>query len=222
VKQFLLGVASTLAVLVVGAGALLLSLGAGATPAPLGSSETADGPADRLEPPGDLGDDETWFGDVDLRGEDVVAGEGAIDDVRATGAGLRFGPDGLRAARLDIDLTIPFDTIAGQVGPDARVYAVSGGRTGVERTATILGRDVTVRATGTVQADGGLLLIEPETVDLGGPEFVNAAVSALARALVTIRQPVPGVPEGMALTDVSVSGAGVAASLTGSDVVIGR
>jgi hypothetical protein len=79
-----------------------------------------------------------------------------------------------------------------------------------------------VRATGTVQADGGLLLIEPETVDLGGPEFVNTAVSALARALVTIRQPVPGVPEGMALTDVSVSGAGVAASLTGSDVVIGR
>ncbi len=218
-KQFLLGVLATLVVLAASTGVLLVSLGSGATPAPEATgSATAGAPAD---PPADLADDETWLGSVDLRSEDVVAAEGDLVDVRATGSGVRFGSDGLRADRLDIDATIPFATVAEQVGPDTRVYAVSGGRAGVERTVTILGRDVTVRATGTVSADGGQLFIEPETIDLGGPSFVDSAASALARTLVTIRQPVPGVPDGMTLTDVSVSGAGVAATLTGSDVSIG-
>ena len=221
-KHFLLGVVTTLVVLAGVAGVVLVSLGSGAEPAAPQPTGSTAAPGVRVDPPEDLADDETWLGSVDLRSEDVLAAEGDLVDVRATGAGVRFGPDGLRAARLGIDATIPFDTVAEQVGPDTRVYAVSGGRAGVERKATILGRDVTVRATGTVRADGGQLLIEPETVDLGGPSFVDAAASALARTLVTIRQPVPGVPQGMTLTDVSVSGAGVAASLTGSDVVIGR
>jgi hypothetical protein len=221
VKQFLLGVVTTLVALAVAAGVLLFSLGSGADPAP--TPTVADSPAGAAaDPPGDLGADETWLGSVDLTSEDVVASEGDLVDVHATGSGVRFGPDGLRADRLDIDATIPFATVAEQVGPDTRVYAVSGGRAGVERTVTLLGRDVTVRATGTVTADGGQLLIEPETVDLGGPGFVNSAASALARTLVTIRQPVPGVPDGMTLTDVTVSGAGFAASLSGTDVSIGR
>ncbi len=221
-KQFLLGVLATLVVLAVGVVALLLALGSGAGAAAPGPTGSAAEPGIRADPPDDLADDETWLGAVDLRSEDVVAAEGDLVDVRAEGAGVRFGPDGLRAQRLDLDATIPFDTVAEQVGPDTRVYAVSGGRAGVERTATVLGRELTVRATGTVRADGGELLIEPETVDLGGPEFVDSALSAIARSLVTIRQPVPGVPEGMTLTGVSVSGAGIAASLTGEDVVVAR
>ncbi len=115
---------------------------------------------------------------------------------RANGSGVRFGADGLQAARLDLAATLPFATVAEQVGDGVRLYAVSGGLAGVERTATILGRDVTIRATGTVRADRGQLLIEPETVDLGGPSFVDSAASAAARSLVTIRQDVPGVPGG--------------------------
>jgi len=151
-----------------------------------------------------------------------VSPDGDLAVVDATGSGVRFGTGGLRAARLDIDATIPFDTLAEQVGPDTRIYAVSGGLAGVEREVTILGRDLTVRATGAVTADGGQLVIEPETVDLGGPSFVDATLSAIARTLVTIRQDVPGVPSGMALTDVSVTGAGFGAQLTGTDVTIGR
>jgi hypothetical protein len=222
VRQFLLGVASTLAALLVVALVLLLSLGSGAPPGTPSPATSTVPPGVRLEPPQDLAAGETWIGSVVLDGEDLVAPEGDLSVLEATGAGVRFDGNGMRAARLDLDVTIPFATIAAQVGPDTRVYAVSGGRAGVERQVTILGRDLTVRATGRVTADGGQLLIEPESVDLGGPAFVGAAVSAIARTLVTIRQPVPGVPEGMTLTDVSVSGAGVAASLTGTDVVIGR
>ena len=54
---------------------------------------------------------------------------------------------------------------------------------GVERQATILGRDVTLQAAGTVSADSGQLLIGPETVDLGGPSFLDSAASTLARSL---------------------------------------
>ena len=92
------------------------------------------------------------------------------------------------------------------------VYDAGNGKTGVERAVTILGRDLTLKATGTVSADGGQLLIEPETVDLGGPAFLDSAASALARSLATIRQDVPGVPEGMSLTAVEVTDAGFAAA----------
>ena len=61
-----------------------------------------------------------------------------------------------------------------------------------------------------MEADAGQLLIEPETIDLGGPAFLDTAASALARSLVTIRQDVAGVPEGMSLTDVEVTDAGFA------------
>ena len=47
-------------------------------------------------------------------------------------------------------------------------------------------------------------------------------LSSLARSLVTIRQPVPGVPDGLGLTDVAVTPAGFDASLSGTDVTIGR
>ncbi len=220
-KRFLLGVVSTLVVLAVAAVAVLLSLGddgGGSTPSPapsVSSSRVAD-------PPDDLAADETWLGTVDLRSDDVVSAEGDLSGVVATGQGVRFSPTGLRAQRLDVDATVPFATVAGQVGDGTRVYSAGGGLAGVERRVTILGRDLTVTATGTVRADGGQLLIEPETVDLGGPSFIDAAASALARALVTIRQPVAGVPDGLALTAVRVVDDGFAARLTGSDVTIGR
>ncbi|WP_392543008.1 LmeA family phospholipid-binding protein [Oryzobacter telluris] len=219
-KRFLLGVVSTLVVLALALVVVLFSLGSGsggtaATPSP---STSATAPPKR---PADLAADETWLGSVDLRSEDVVSADGDLADVVAKGTGVRFSPKGLRAQRLDVDATVPFATVAAQVGDDTKVFAAGGGLAGIERTVTILGRDVTVKATGTVKADGGQLLIEPETVDLGGPSFVNAAASAVARRLVTIRQPVAGVPKGMALTAVRVTDAGFAARLTGADVTFG-
>ena len=219
-KHFLLGVGTTLAVLALGLLALVLTLGSGGGAVDAPPAPTASGPAARA--PADLGTNETWLGSVDLSSADVVSADGDLVDVRASGTGVRFSPNGLRADRLDLDATVPFGTVAAQVGPDVTIYSAGGGLAGIERTVTILGRDIPVEATGSVTADGGRLLIEPDTVDLGGPSFIDSAASALARSLVTIRQPVPGVPEGMALTDVEVTDAGFAASLAGTDVTIGR
>lgn len=223
-KHFLLGVATTLAVLALAVLALILTLGTGGGEAVAVPSPTASGPSGATAPtqPDDLADDETWLGSVELRSEDVVSADAELTDVVATGSGVRFSPEGLRADRLDLDATVPYETVAAQVGDDVRIFDAGGGLAGIERQVSVLGRDVAVSATGTVTAEGGQLLIEPETVDLGGPSFLDAAASALARTLVTIREDVPGVPEGMALTDVDVTDAGFAASLSGTDVTIGR
>ena len=222
-KNFLLGVGATLAVFAVGLVVLISSLGSGASvvagspPSPIPISSAT--PATQ---PGDLADDETWLGAVELRSQDVVSGRGDLVDVVATGSGVRFSQAGLTAQRLDIDATIPFETVAEQVGQDVTVYDAGNGKTGVERQVSILGRDITLKATGTVSADGGQLLIEPETIDLGGPAFLDSAVSAIARNLATIRQEVAGVPEGMSLTAVQVTPEGFDARLQGTDVVIAR
>jgi LmeA-like phospholipid-binding len=220
VKLFLLGVGTTLAVLVAGFVVLLLLVRSGggdpvATPSPTASGVAASRPDD-------LQADETWLGSVELRSEDVVSADAELTDVVASGSAVRFTAEGLRADRLDIDATVPFATVAEQVGEGVRIFPAGDGLAGIERTVTVLGQDVPVSATGSVTADGGQLLIEPETVDLGGPAFLDAAASALARTLVTIREDVPGVPEGMALTDVEVTDAGFDATLAGADVVITR
>jgi hypothetical protein len=223
-KHFLLGVGATLATLALLLVVLLLMLGSGGGDPVAVPTPTASGGASGTSspPPADLAADETWLGAVELRGDDVVSADAELDDVVATGSGVRFSEAGLRADRLDLDATLPFTTVGAQVGEDVRLYDAGDGLAGIERQVTILGRDLTVRAEGTVTADGGQLLIEPETVDLGGPDFLDNALSSLARSLVTIRQPVEGVPEGMALTEVTVTDAGFAASLSGTDVTITR
>ncbi len=222
-KNFLLGVGATIAALALVLAVLVFSLGSGArsdtgstaSPRPTGSPTVA-------QPPADLAEDETWLGAVDLRSQDVVSAKGNLVDVVAKGSGVRFSQQGLKAQTLDIDATIPFETVAKQVGADVTVYDAGNGKTGVERTVTILGRDLTLKATGTVSAESGQLLIQPETIDLGGPSFLDSAASSLARGLATIRQDVAGVPTGMSLDEVKVTPEGFDAKLSGTDVVIGR
>jgi hypothetical protein len=223
VKNFLLGVGVTLAVLALGLVVAVLALGSGASgPAGGLASPTPTPQATVAQQPVDLADDETWLGAVELRSQDVVSSRGDLVDVVAVGSGVRFSQAGLSAQRLEIDATIPFATVAEQVGQDVTIYDAGNGKTGVERRVALLGQDITLRATGTVSADGGQLLIEPETVDLGGPSFLDAAASTLARNLATVRQDVAGVPEGMSLTAVQVTPEGFEAQLTGTDVIIGR
>ena len=222
-KNFLLGVGATLAVIALVLVVLVFSLGSGASSATgTTASPRPSGSATVAQQPTDLAADETWLGAVDLRSQDVVSAKGSLVDVVAKGSGVRFSQKGLQAQTLDIDATIPFATVAEQVGQDVTVYDAGNGKTGVERQVTILGRDITLKATGTVTADGGQLLIEPETIDLGGPSFLDAAASTLARSLATIRQDVPGVPAGMSLDAVAVTPQGFDAQLSGTDVTIGR
>ncbi len=223
-KNFLLGVGATLAALALVLVVLVFSLGSGATsaagstasprPTGVGHRRRAARPTSRRTRPGSA------RSTCAARTSSRPRATSSTSWPRARACGSRT--KGLQAQTLDIDATIPFATVAEQVGQDVTVYDAGNGKTGVERQVTILGRDLTLKATGTVTADGGQLLIEPETVDLGGPSFLDAAASTLARSLATIRQDVPGVPTGMSLTAVEVTPQGFDAQLSGTDVVVGR
>ena len=213
-RSFLAGVLTTLVALAIAAVAVVATLPV-ADPAPV---TPAPSPAPSGAP-SSVAKGETWLGDVDLSSSSVLTSDGPLTDVSATGAGVTLTTNGLRAQRLDIGAVLPFATAARQIG-DVELYAAGNGRAGVRRTASILGRDLAIRATGTVRAVDGQLVIEPETVDLGGPGLVDTALSAAARRFVTVRHTVSGLPAGMRLTGVSVEQGGFRATLAGSGVVL--
>ncbi|KGN39635.1 LmeA family phospholipid-binding protein [Knoellia subterranea] len=219
-KQFVLGAVTALVALVVALLFLVWSVGSPGSgsdrPVPA-ASPTASASA-----PTDLARGETWLGDVNLTSNQVVTGDGGLEDVTAVGSGVTLTGDGLRAARLDLDAVIPFATAAEQIGGGVTLRAAPNGRAGLTRRVSVLGQDVEVRATGRVSAEAGQLLIEPETIDLDGPDWFDSAASAIVRQLVTIRHTVEGVPAGMALTSVSVQDNGFRAHLRGENVAITR
>lgn len=219
-KQFVLGAVTMLVALLVAALALLWSVGSpgSGTDVPVPSVSASAQPA----APTNLGKGDTWLGDVRLTSNQVVTGDGGLRDVSAVGSGVTLTDKGLRATRLDIDAALPFATASSQIGGGVTLFAAADGRAGLRRQVSVLGRDVEVRATGAVRAEGGQLVITPETIDLDGPDWLDSAASSLVRQLVTIRHTVEGVPEGMALTSVSVQADGFRAHLRGDDVTISR
>lgn len=218
-RRFLLGVVTGVVAVAVALVAVVLAAsqpgGATASPAPSATATATAG-----APPRDLRAGETWLETVELDSRSVLTPDGPFRDVRATGSDVRMSEQGLQAGTLRLDATLPFDAAARQIGQGVQLYAAGAGRAGVRRTASFLGRTVVVRATGTVIADRGQLVIEPETVDLGGPGWLDAGLSAAARRLVTVRHAVQGLPKGMRLTRVSVVDGGFRAHLEGSGVVL--
>ncbi len=163
---------------------------------------------------------QTFLSNVSLDSAAVLTGDGPLTDVRATGREVSLTRDGLTAGSLAIDAVLPFSAAAAQVDDGVVLYAAGSGRAGLRRTVTLLGRDLPVTATGTVRAEDGLLVIEPQTVDLGGPDLLDDAASAAVRRLVTVRQQVEGLPQGMRLTRVEVVAGGFRVHLEGTRIAL--
>lgn len=182
------------------------------------STEAVDAPG-AVEPPTDLAVGETWLGDLVLDAATVVTPESVLRDVRAVGQDVRTGPDGVVAGSLAVDATVPFDVVAQQLGEGNTVRAAEEEQQAtIVRTVEVAGRELEVVATGTVEVESGLLVVEPRSIDVGGPAFLSRAIAASARELVTIEQEIEGVPEGLVLQDVTVEDDGFRARLTGEDV----
>jgi hypothetical protein len=216
-RRFLLGLLTGLlaAVLLLGGGVAALVLSVPQADPPSGPPPVAiPGAPTRLEP------GQTWLSQVTLDSASVLTGDGPLTDVRAAGREVSLTQQGLTAGTLTVDAVLPFSAAASQVGDGIVLYAAGSGRAGLRRTVTLLGRDLPVTATGTVRAQDGLLVIEPETVDLGGPALLDAAASAAVRRLVTVRQRVEGLPQGMRLTRVEVVAGGFRVHLEGSRIAL--
>ncbi len=218
----LLGALVMLLVLVLGGTALLWWLsepvgdeaGAGRPAAP----STVEAPdAAVAAPPSDLAAGETWLGDLVLDAALVATPDALLRDVSAVGQDVRSGPDGLVVGGLEVEATVPFEVVEAELAPGDRVRA-DGARAAVERTLVLGGRELDVVASGTVEVVGGRIVVEPRTVDVGGPDALSQALGGIARGLVTVEHEVEGLPEGLVLQDVTVQADGFRAVLSGRDV----
>ncbi|MHA7189365.1 LmeA family phospholipid-binding protein [Arthrobacter sp. MDT2-16] len=221
-RDWLIGAVAMLVLLVVAVVILwwVVSEPAGEVEAGPAPSWTADG-APAAEPPADLREDEVWLDDLDFDAGTVVTAGSTLRDVRAVGQDVVSGPDGLVAARLNVDATVPFDAVARELGGGSEVRPGDDGQATVVRTVDVLGRGVRVTATGTVDVEDGRLVMEPTSIDLGGPGLLSGATAAVVRGLVTIEHDIEGLPEGLVLQDVTVQGNGFRANLRGEDVRLG-
>ncbi|WP_394248886.1 LmeA family phospholipid-binding protein [Arthrobacter pityocampae] len=227
IRDWLIGALGMLVIVGVAAGVLWW---AASSPAGAGTDSGPPSPADsradsRVEgqpgPPAGLAEDEVWLADLTLDAGTVVTAGSTLRDVVAVGQGVVTGPDGLGADRLTVDATVPFDVVAAELGGGAVVRPADDGQVTVVRTVEALGRELPVTATGTVDVENGRLVMEPRSIDLGGPGFLSDGIAAVVRRFVTIEHVIDGLPEGLELRDVTVRGDGFRAALTGEDVVLG-
>lgn len=218
-KDRVTGAVAMLVVLVLGAAVAWWAVtepadGSDADPTPPDRSAT---PPDR-SPPADLGEDEVWLRDLALRSGTVVTPDSQLRDVQASGRDVVTGPDGLVAGRVAVRATVPFRVVAAELGGDTVVRAAGDGEAEVLRTVEVLGRQLPVAATGTVEVQGGRLVVEPRSIDLGGPQLLSEGLAAVVRELVTITHDIEGLPDGLVLRDVRVRPDGFRARLSGADV----
>lgn len=167
-----------------------------------------------------LGPDEVWLADLRLAASRLVTADSGLRDVDAVGRGVRTSPDGLVADRVDVEATVPYDVVARELGAASTVRAAGDGQAEVVRSVDVLGRELRVVARGTVEVVDGRLVVEPRSIDLGGPGFLSEALAAAVRQLVTIEHEVEGLPRGLVLEAVTVRDNGFRARLGGTSVVL--
>jgi hypothetical protein len=117
-----------------------------------------------------------------------------------------------------VDETVPFEVVADELGDRTTVDAADGGQAMIVRTVEALGREVRVVATGTVDVESGRLVVEPRSIDFGGPDLVSDAIGGVVRRLVTIEYDIDGLPEGLTLQEVTIRRDGFRVNLKGADV----
>lgn len=189
-----------------------------------GSSPTARPTAVTVEtspvPPSDLGGNEIWVGGIDMQSNIVVLPDTSLLDVEIQGSGARSQQNGIVVDRLQLEGTVPFADVADEVGGDSRISAASDGQAEITRTVEVLGRQLSIVAAGNVTVRDGLLVVEPTSISVGGPDFLAGGTAALVRQLVTIEQTIEGLPPNLILRDVTVQSDGFRAELAGENVVL--
>lgn len=160
------------------------------------------------------------MGDIDMSSTIVVLPDVSLLDAEVRGSGARSRPNGIVVDRLELEGTVPFADVASQLGGDSRVTSAPDGQAEIARTVEVVGRQISVVAVGNVSVRDGLLVVEPTSVDLGGSEAVSKSTAFIIRQLVTIEQPIEGLPPNLILRDVRVEKDGFRAELSGENVVL--
>ncbi|WP_168581685.1 hypothetical protein [Gephyromycinifex aptenodytis] len=169
--------------------------------------------------PGPLSGDDVWAHGLDLTADRVRTAKGDLLDVRVVAGGAGSTEQGVQGRKVGLDATVPFATVENQIGNGVKLRAAESNRVRASADIVVLGRHLPIEAVGVVTAEDGLLVVRPVQIHVDGSGFFDAVLGELARRTLTIRQPVPGLPQGMALESVQVQDGGFRVHIVGAEVL---
>ena len=120
--------------------------------------------------------------------------------------------------RIDGTATLSYALLSAQLGPGTTVTREGSGLR-ITRTVPLLGRDVSLTATGSVVLDGNQLVIDVEKATGAGVDLPGFLV-AQASDLLDLRYEIPALPFGIQLTGVTPGADGVEVRVAAHDTVI--
>ncbi|MGZ4582662.1 MAG: LmeA family phospholipid-binding protein [Nocardioidaceae bacterium] len=164
------------------------------------------------------------FTEVAVRARAVEVEGGRAQDLNAVLRDVRVPPSGpVHVGQLAADGTVPYALVTRVAG--VRSLHLGPGPAGqVRLTATVaaLGQAFSVTALARVQASGTRLRVVPTGVDLqrGGP--LDRQLSGLLAQRIALSYPIPSLPKGLRIDQVSAVKAGFLVHVSGRDVDLPR
>jgi hypothetical protein len=186
----------------------------GLDPVPVGAVAATG--TDRADPEGTR----LTFERLEGSGGVLTSPEGRVEDLRLSARDVVVEGSTMTMGSATVDGVVPFDLVAEEIGPDARVSATGDGRARLVRSIEVLGRRIPVSATGRVDAVDGAVVVEPVSIEIGGPQWFEGLLARTAGRLLSLRHEVEGLPEGLQLERASVADDGIRVHLSGEDVVL--
>ena len=156
-------------------------------------------------------------------GDPAVEGEGPgwieLTGVRVLARGVSI--DSRRdftASELTVDGVVPYAAVSAAAGSGTEVTAAADGQVQVRRSVMMFGRSLKVRTLADVSARQGQVLVRPTEASVEGAGRLGELATDAVLPMVTLRYPVPGLPEGLVLTEAVPTADGLAVVLTGRAV----
>lgn len=146
--------------------------------------------------------------------------QGRVEDVRLSARDVVVEGSTMTMGSARVDGVVPFEVVSAEIGPDTAVSSAGDGRARLVRTVQVLGRRIDISATGRVDVIDGAVVVEPVSIDTGGPQWFEGLLARAAGRFVSLRHEVEGLPEGLRLDRASVVDDGIRVHLSGEDVVL--
>jgi hypothetical protein len=164
------------------------------------------------------------FGEVQVEAAALRRDGRLVRDVTATGLDVEGPRNGqVTVARLTAQGTVPYDEVLDEVGvPGLSLDHAGGDEVALAREVTVLGRTVSVSATGRVEVGGNRLRIVPTGFELAGGEPVDSGLRPLLVDRFSVTYPLRGLLDGLSVQRVTAAPEGFEVEISGDDVTLNR
>ena len=164
------------------------------------------------------------FSRVAVTGQRLEADEGSARDVDAELTDVRVPSTGpVRIGSLSARGTVPYDVVVEAAGAGSlRLEPGTAGQVRVSRTVEALGQTFDVVAQARVQARGSRLRLVPTGLEVEGGGSLDDQLSALLADRVAVTYPIPDLPDGVQVEQITAGPDGFVVQVSGRDVSVNR